>query len=99
MAMATTSGVEGVRVRSKRLFGHSYMLEICAALGGVSERTNLTELLGKSGLAPSLYSAPLTRLRALGLLVPDPRDGDDHRQRWFRPETSQLWAAANELTQ
>jgi hypothetical protein len=96
--MAATADAEEVRVRSKRLFGHSYMLEICAALNDVTDRTTLTQLLGESSLSPSVYAGVLTRLRAVGLLVPDPRPDDDHRERWFRPEPSGLWAAAAELT-
>lgn len=86
-----------VRARSKSLFGNSYVLEVCAALAEVQDRTTLTALIGASGLSPSLYSVPLRRLRALGLIVDDVRTGDDHRERWFRPIDTRLWATAKEL--
>jgi DNA-binding MarR family transcriptional regulator len=86
-----------VRVRSKRLFGNSYMLEVCAALGSVEDRTNLTELLGESGLSRSLYVAPLRRLLAEDLVALDPRPTDDRRERWYRPADTGLWRVAQEL--
>lgn len=73
------------------------MLEVCAALDDVGDRTNLTQLIGSSGLSPSLYSGPIRCLRGLGLVVADQRPDDDHRERWFRPLDTQLWAAAKEL--
>lgn len=88
---------DDVRARSKRLFGNSYLLEVCAALADVQDRTNLTALIGDSGLSPSVYSVPLRRLRGLGLIVDDVRPEDDHRERWFRPAGTGLWATAKEL--
>lgn len=87
-----------VRDRSKYVFGNRYMLEVCAALGGVSDRTNLTGLVTGSGLSPSLYVSPLHRLSLVGLLEFEARAGDDRRERWFRPMPSALWAAAQELS-
>lgn len=86
-----------VRARSKRIFGNRYMLEVCAALSEVSERTNLSSLIGDSGLSPSLYVGPLHRLEGVGLLVTDVRPDDARRERWYRPTPSGLWAAAQEL--
>jgi hypothetical protein len=85
------------RERSKQLFGNSYMLELCAALDDVRERTRLTVLAEQSGIGPSLFSAPLRRLRQLELVLPDPHPDDDHRDRWFRPAQSSLWATSREL--
>ena len=96
MAMSTTPSAE-VRARSKQLFGNSYMLEVCAALDAVTERTNLTELLGVSGTSPSLYTGPLRRLRSVGLLIQDSRSEDDRRERWYRPAKTDLWRVALEL--
>ncbi len=89
--------VEDVRRRSKDLFRHRYMLEVCVAVG-THERVNLTTLLDGTGLSPSVYSGPLRRLASLGLLLDDQRPGDDHRERWYRPADSKLWLAARELT-
>ncbi len=93
----TISSAE-IRVRSKRLFGNGYVLEVCAALHAVRDRTNLTELVGTSGLSPSLYSGPLHRLLDVGLLTPDQRPEDDRRERWYRPTKTSLWRAARELS-
>lgn len=87
-----------VRDRSKFVFGNRYMLEVCAALGGVSDRANLTSLVTGSGLSPSLYVGPLHRLSLVGLLEFDAREGDDRRERWFRPVPSSLWATAQDLS-
>ena len=73
------------------------MLEVCAALSDVSDRTNLSTLLGSSDLSPSLYVGPLHRLEEVGLLVWDARPQDDRRERWYRPATVSLWRAAREL--
>jgi DNA-binding MarR family transcriptional regulator len=86
-----------VRDRSKRIFGNRYTLEVCAALSQVADRTNLSALIGDSGLSPSVYVGPLRRLAEVGLLEPDMRPGDNRRERWFRPRPSGLWAAAYEL--
>lgn len=86
-----------VRVRSKSLFGNSYMLEVCAAIDAVTDRTNLTELIGISGMSPSLYTGPLHRLQSVGLLIPDSRADDDRRERWYRPARTGLWRVAQEL--
>jgi hypothetical protein len=88
---------DDVRERSKRLFGNSYVLEVCAALADVPDRTTLTALIGDSGLSPSVYSGPLRRLRGLGLIVADAHPDDDHRERWFRPADTRLWETAKEL--
>ena len=86
-----------MRLLSKRLFGNAYMLEVCAALDAVDDRTNLTELVGPSGPSPSLYAGPLQRLLGAALLTPEPRPGDDRRARWYRPTRTGLWQAAREL--
>ena len=86
-----------VRKRSKELFRNSYMLEICAAMNPNDGRVNLATLVRDTGLSPSLYAGPLHRLVGLGLLLDDPRPGDDHRERWYLPVQSQLWAAARDL--
>lgn len=86
-----------VRARSKRIFGNSYMLEVCAALDGVTDRTNLTELVAASAVSPSVYVGPLHRLLSEGLLLLDERPGDDRREHWYRPSTARLWRAAREL--
>jgi DNA-binding MarR family transcriptional regulator len=86
-----------IRDRSKTVFGNRYMLEVCAALGDVQDRTNLSSLIGDSGMSPSLYSGPLRRLEGVGLLEDEPREGDGWRERWFRPRPSGLWAAAADL--
>jgi hypothetical protein len=91
--------VEGVRARSKDLFRHAYMLEVCASIERADGRVNLTALLAGTGLSPSLYSGPLRRLAGLGLLLEDPQPSDDHRERWYRPARSHLWLAARELAQ
>ena len=88
-----------VRDRSKDVFRNRYMLEICAAIDREDDRVSLSSLLEGTGLAPSLYSGPLRRLARVGLLLDDPRTGDDHRSRWYRPAPSHLWVAARELTQ
>jgi len=85
-----------VRLRSKRLFGNAYMLEVCAGLSAV-QRTNLTALLGPAGPSPSLYAAPLRRLVDAGLLMLDPQPEDDRRERWYRPTPTDLWRVAREL--
>ncbi len=95
--MATGTASAEVRVRSKRIFGNSYMLEVCAALDAVRGRTNLTELLGTSQMSPSVYAGPLHRLLSVELLIPDPRPGDDRRERWYRPAKVGLWRVAREL--
>lgn len=87
-----------IRRRSKELFRNSYMLEICAALADVEDRTNLMTLVDGTGLSPSLYSGPLRRLAGLGLLLDAQRADDDHRSRWYRPVESKLWDAARQLT-
>jgi DNA-binding transcriptional ArsR family regulator len=92
-----TNASEEVRVRSKQLFGNSYMLEVCAALDAVKDRTNLTELLHSSNTSPSLYSAPLHRLLEAGLITREPRSGDGYRERWYRPGKTGLWRVAREL--
>jgi DNA-binding MarR family transcriptional regulator len=86
-----------VRNRSKQIFGNRYMLEVCAALSGVTERTNLAGLVGDTGLSPSLYVGPLHRLEQVGLLVREARPEDDRRERWYRPVSTGLWRAAREL--
>lgn len=94
------AGDEEVRRRSRDLFRHAYMLEICAKIDeatSAGERVNLTSLLGTTGLSPSLYSGPLRRLAGLGLLLDSERGGDDHREHWYEPVPSQLWDAAREL--
>ena len=58
--------MDDIRQRSKRLFGNSYMLEVSAAVHHVRDRTNLTELIGSSGLSPSLYAASLHALWSSG---------------------------------
>lgn len=93
----STSTSDEVRIRSKRLFGNSYMLEVCAALEGVNDRTNLRALVGTSGPSPSLYAGPLHRLLSAGLLTPDARPDDDRRERWYRPTKTGLWRVALEL--
>jgi hypothetical protein len=95
--MADPLGSVELRVRSKRLFGNAYMLEVCAALDAVDDRTNLTELVGPLGPSPSLYAGPLHRLLGAELLVLETRPGDDRRARWYRPTKTGLWRAAREL--
>ncbi len=92
-----TAGSIGVRDRSKRIFGNRYMLEVCAALSEVTERTNLSLLIGDSGLSPSVYVGPLHRLEGVGLMRTDAHADDDRRERWYRPAPSGLWMAAREL--
>jgi DNA-binding IclR family transcriptional regulator len=89
--------VDEIRDRSKNIFGNRYMLEVCAALAEVQERTNLSSLIGDSGMSPSVYFGPLHRLAEVGLLENEPRAGDGRRDRWYRPKPSGLWAAAGEL--
>ncbi len=89
---------DGIRARSKRLFGNSYMLEVCLTLSRVTDRATLSELVAENEVSSaSLYSAPLKRLLALGLLIPTGRDGDDHRERWYAPAPSSLWTTADEI--
>jgi hypothetical protein len=89
-----------LRSRSKCLFGNSYMLEVCLAIGEADDRVNLTDLATRNALPPSMYSKPVTRLVELGLLVPaSERPGDDYRVRWYRPAASTLWATAAELAE
>jgi len=73
------------------------MLEVCAALALVPDRTNLKELIGSSGIAKSQFVGPLHRLTSVGLLVPANRSDDDRRERWFAPVPMSLWRAAQEL--
>lgn len=83
---------------SKRLFGNSYMLEVCIAVARADDRVNLSQLASANEVgSPSLYAAPLKRLAALGLIEPDARADDDHRERWYRRSESKLWAAVQEL--
>lgn len=89
---------EEVRRRSKDLFGNAYTLEVCALVERSDDRVNLTTLLERADLSPSLYSGPLRRLAGLGLLLDAAQPGDDHRERWYRPADSHLWIAAQELT-
>ncbi len=86
-----------IRERSKGIFGNRYMLEVCAAMSDVTDRTNLRALIGDSGLSPSVYFGPLHRLEEAGLLSATLRPGDDRRERWYRPHSSSLWMAAQEL--
>lgn len=87
-----------MRERSKQLFGHRYMLEVCLAVGGTDERVCLTDLASAAAVSPSLYSGPVRRLTDLGLLVPVARrPEDDHRTRWYQRAESSLWAATQEL--
>jgi hypothetical protein len=86
-----------LRGRSKQLFGNRYMLEVCAAMSSVRGRTNLTELIGESGLSPSLYAGPLHRLLRAELLTIDVKAGDGRRERWYRPTRTSLWRAARDL--
>lgn len=60
-------------------------------------RVNLATLVGDTGLSPSLDAGPLHRLVGLGLLLDDPRPGDDHRERRYLRVESQLWVAARDL--
>ena len=89
---------EILRDKSKRVFNNSYMLEVCLAIAQASDRICLTQLLGDSGLSPSIYSGPISRLADLGLLVDARRPSDDHRARWYSRAPSSLWTAATELT-
>ena len=75
------------------------MLEVCAAIGRVTDRVNLSDLLGESELSPSVYVGPLRRLNLVGLLVPETRPDDDRRERWYRPVQSGLWLTAQELAE
>ena len=86
-----------IRDRSKRIFGNRYMLEVCAAMNNVTDRTNLSGLIGDSGLSPSVYFSPLHRLEEVGLLRAALQADDDRRERWYRPNSSSLWMAAQEL--
>ncbi len=88
-----------VRTRSKELFRNSYMLEVCVAVARADERVNLTSLVEGTGLSASLYSGPVARLARLGLLVDDPRPGDDYRARWYSRADSWLWMAVQELVE
>jgi hypothetical protein len=73
------------------------MLEVCAAMSQVTDRTTLSALIGDSGLSPSVYFGPVHRLIEVGLLEVDARSHDDRREHWFRPRPSGLWSAAHEL--
>jgi DNA-binding IclR family transcriptional regulator len=76
------------------------MLEVCLAISATDDRVNLTDLAARSSLPPSMYSRPIGRLIALGLLVrAEERPGDDYRVRWYRPVDSALWAATAELAE
>jgi hypothetical protein len=86
-----------LRGRSKQIFGNRYMLEVCAAMSSVRGRTNLTELIGESGISPSLYAGPLHRLLRAELIGVDERPGDGRRERWYRPTRTSLWRAARDL--
>jgi DNA-binding MarR family transcriptional regulator len=88
---------EANRLRSKHLFGHSYMLEVCASMPSAGQRTKLSDLADAVDVSLSLCSAPVKRLVALGLLVEDRRPADDHRERWYVVTPSKLWPAAKEL--
>ena len=83
---------------SKLIFGNSYMLEVCVKVQEAGSRTNLSLLVGDSGVSPSLYSVPVHRLVEAGFLIPDPQAGDDRRERWYRPRRSTLWKIAKDLT-
>lgn len=85
------------RVRSKRLFGHSYMLEVCANMPDPGERTKLSDLAQAVGVSLSQCSVPVQRLVAEGLLTADSAASDDHRERWYVVAPSKLWQAAKEL--
>lgn len=83
------------RDRSKHVFGNRYMLEVCVRIAESStERVSLVSLIGDSGLSPSLYSAPLRRLAAGGLLEDL---GRDQRTHWYGRRTSGFWAVALDL--
>lgn len=86
-----------MRDTSKRLFGNRYMLEVCLAIAQSRGRVNLTQLVHRAGVSPSVYSGPISRLTDLGLLVEDPRAGDDRRTRWYARARSSLWKAVKEL--
>jgi hypothetical protein len=89
--------VDRLRDRSKRLFGHRYMLEVCRAIAQADDRVCLTQLLEGTGLSPSVYSTPLTRLVALELLTDSSREGDDYRARWYERAESSLWITVQEM--
>jgi len=89
---------ESLRMTSKRLFGNSYMLEVCVAIARGDDRVCLTQLAAANEVgSPSLYSAPLKRLASLGLLHPDSRTSDNHRERWYARSESALWSAVLEF--
>lgn len=86
-----------MRKTSVNLFRDRYMLEVCLAVRAAQDRVNLTDLASSAGLSASLYSGPVHRLRALGLLVDAHREGDDYRVRWYDVKDSQLWDAVAEF--
>ena len=80
------------------MFGNSYMLEVCRTIGGPDRCLTLTDVLTANDVTSlSVYVSPFTRLRALGLLVPDAGSDEDHRKKWFRSVDSSLWSLAREL--
>ncbi len=85
------------RTRSKYLFGHSYMLEVCAQMPSPGERTKLSEVAQAVGVSLSQCSVPMKRLVALGLLTEDRRPSDDHRDHWYVVAPSKLWTVAREF--
>lgn len=91
------SGVErDRRTISKALFGHSYMLEVCASMPSPGERITLGDLADAIGVNASQCSAPVHRLREAGLLTLD-LESDSRRKRWYRVAPSSLWSTAQEL--
>lgn len=87
------------RKRSKQLFGNSYMLEVCLEIARGPARTNQQMLIGRKAISPSVYTAPIKRLRDLELLLDAPRGSDDRRERWYTRAPSSLWQLARELGQ
>lgn len=74
------------------------MLEVCSGIAeAFPDRVSLMALVGQSQLSPSVYSSPLRRLVEGGFLHDLGHDPDDHRTRWYLPEPSPLWGAAQEL--
>jgi len=99
--MHVQSGHAGlIHKRSKQLFGHAYMLEVCLAIGRANGRVCLAQLADAAGVSRSLYSAPLSRLVRLGLIADARQEGDDYRSRWYTPTPtgSSLWLIAEEIT-
>ena len=96
--MPSTVPQDLVRRTSKTLFRNSYMLEVCAEVARALGRVNLTTLVDAGRVtSASLYSGNVNRLVHVGLLVPDPHDDDDRREKWYRRTDSRLWSLATEL--